>query len=351
MPAKKHKPTSSEISPGMWKLLYAKADAFAQLRMWECVPAQDLIGVLHPLTGEPVLVGVTGQQKEVFSVILYDGNEALRWLLGEDDGTPETSTEDLLGIAGLKVEFAQKRELLPEEKLRIQAIGFVPRSKRWPVFRKQTPGCVPWHIDEEDAFILLSLLPQITALCALLRPAYENGYAQTGNSFPFWPNGKDPDQPLPISEIKQFGVKPPPQPPTHFTVDEVTMANLAALPRQVGLVLEVDAIFSTDAIPEGERPWFPKLAMVVENRTGIVAGFEMSKGPNAHSGILAGQVLVAAMKAMRVRPEAVHVTQSRIATTLTPFAQPLGITVLLQKKLPQLKKALTAMPAGFGFGR
>ncbi len=91
----------------MWRLLYAKADAFAQLRMWECMPAPDLVGVLHPLTGEPVLVGVTGQQKEVFSVTLYYGNQALRWLLAADDGTPETSTEDLLGISGLKVEFAQ----------------------------------------------------------------------------------------------------------------------------------------------------------------------------------------------------------------------------------------------------
>ena len=351
MPSKSRKPTSSEISPDMWRFLYQRADAFAQLQMWECMPAPDLVGVLHPLTGEPVLVGITGQQKEVFSATLYHGDEAMRWLLAADDGTPETSTEDLLAVFGLKVEFVQKRELLPEEKRRIKAIGFVPRSKRWPVFRSHTPGCMPWHINEEDASVLLCLLPQITALCALLRPAYENGHAQTENVFPFWPKDKDPDQPLSVSELKSFGVKLPPFSPTHFIIDEVTMANLAALPRRADLVLELDAIFSTDAISEGERPWFPKLAMAVENNTGIVAGFEMSKGPNIHSGILAGQAIIAAMKAMHARPEAIHVTQPRIATALAPFAQALGIAILLQKKLPRLTKALSAMPAGFGFGR
>ena len=66
-----------------------------------------------------------------------------------------------------------------------------------------------------------------------------------------WPAGNDPDQPLPISEIKQHRVKPPPLPPTQLAVDEVTTARLAGPPQQAGLVLEVDTLFSTTAIEDG----------------------------------------------------------------------------------------------------
>ena len=56
--------------------------------------------------------------------------------------------------------------------------------------------------------------------------------------------------------------------------------------------------------------------MAVENNTGIVTGFEMSKGANTHSGLLAGQALLATMQTMRTRPAASDTSDFRKRNTV-----------------------------------
>ena len=345
-----------ELSPETWRALYAAADAFGALKLWECMGDSELLGVDDPRTGEPALGAVMGGLGEVFGIALHHGPAALRWVLElATCDEPELDLDAFLTIAVVKVEFVQKRELPPEDKRRVKALGFSPggRGAMWPTFQSHRPGHVPWHIDEEDARLLLHALPRLTALGAAVRPLYENDDDFPSDGFAFFPKDRTPG-PLRLDEVEWRHVEMPAEPaPEPFAVDEVTAAILAKLPQHPGTVIELEAFSGVGAIEEGGengRPWAVKAAMAAEAASGVIAGMELASSPRDTLEGIAGRALVAAMKSLEVRPSAVHLKSRRAEESLASLAAQLGIRLVLRGELPAVDEARDAMPAQFGFG-
>ena len=357
MPKKNRQPVIPEIPLETWRALYAAADALGELRLWECMGDSELLGVDDPHAGGPVLGAVMGTLGEVFGLALHHGPAALRWVLElATSDEPEVDIDEFLAIAVVKVEFVPKRELPPEDKRRMKALGFVPRGgarAKWPAFQSHRPGYLPWHIDETDARLLLHALPRLTALGAAVRPLYDSDAAFPSDGFAFFPKDRAPG-PLRLEEVEWRQVGMPPEPPVAaFSVDEVTAAILAKLPRQPSVVLEVEAFCGVSSIAEGGedgRPWLVKAALAAESGSGFIAGMEMGEAPDEALEAIAGRALVAGIKALGVRPGAVHLKSRRAAEALAALATQLGIPLKLRRALPAVDEARAALPPQFGFG-
>ena len=358
MPKAKRQPLIPEIPLETWRALYEAADALGELRLWECMGDSELLGVDDPHTDEPVLGAVMGTLGEVFGLALHHGPAALRWVLElATSDEPDVDMDTFLSIAVVKVEFVPKRELPPEDKQRMKALGFTPRGgarAKWPAFQSHRPGYLPWHIDETDARRLLHTLPRLTALGAAVRPLYESDDAFPTDGFAFFPKGRAPG-PLRLEEVewRQVGM-PPESAPASFAVDEVTAAILAKLPQQPSMVLEVEAFCGGGVVADGGengRPWLVKAALAAEAESGFIAALEMGNAPGDALEAIASRALVGGMKALGVRPGAVHLKSPRAAESLTALAAQLGFTLKLCRALPAVDEARASMPPQFGFGQ
>jgi hypothetical protein len=213
------------------------------------------------------------------------------------------------------------------------------------------PGCVPWHLDEADAELLLHVLPRLTALGACVRPLFEGDEALPADGFAFWPRGRAPGEPLRPEEVEWRTLAVPPwRAPEPFSVDEVTAARLAALPLAPTLALELDAQAGFTPIGEGERPWYMKTGLAAEARTGVIAGVAMGENPTDPLEAIAGRALVQAITALGKRPGKVRVQKERIAQALAPLAGRFGVKIELQRSLPMIDEAMASISAQMGMG-
>lgn len=315
----------------------------------------ELICVEDERTGGPMLGAVMGGAGEVFGLAIYHGEDGCRILLeavlGENEASP---MENFHLTSALKVEFVPKAELSAEEKRRVKQIGFRPAVQSpqwWPTFQSMRPGCVPWHLDEADAEMLLHVLPRLTALGACVRPLFEGDDALPADGFAFWPRGRAPGEPLRPEEVewRELAV-PPSRAPDPVTVDEVTAARLAALPLESALALEVDAQASFTPIGEGERPWYMKTGLAAEARTGVIAGMDMGKNAADTLEAIAGRALVQAINALGKRPGEVRTQKERIAHSLEPLAKQLGAKIEVRRSLPMIDEAMAGVSAQMGMG-
>ncbi len=356
MPSRTTKPTIPHVAPETWAELHRLADELRALELWDCMGDAELLGVDDPRTGEPMLGAVMGGAGQVFGLAIYHGEggrrSVLQAALGDIDEPP---IEDFHRVGVLKVEFVPKAELQPMEKRRVKELGFQPARKRpqwWPTFQSMRPGYVPWHLDQDDADLLLHLLPRFIALGACVKPLFDDSDPLMRDGFAFWPKGRAPGGPLRLDEVDWRRLALPPDPePVPFSVDEFTAARLARLPQEAGLALEVDAFAGFGSIGGGPRPWFTKVGLAADAHSGFIAALVMGESPQEPIEAIAGRALVHAATSLAVRPASVSVRHTSILQAIEPFARQLGIRIGLRRDLPMIEEAREAMPDQFGVAR
>jgi hypothetical protein len=342
-----------EIPLEVWRPLYAWADELRGLALWEEMGDAELLGVDHPQTGEPMLGAVMGSLGEVFGLALHYEPEGIRFAvetaLGRSD---EPDMEEFRQTSVLKVEFVGKVELAPEEKQRVKDLNFQPAPVRpimWPIFESLRSGYIPWHLDLAEAELLLYALPRLTGLGGCVRQLYESDNLPPDDGFAFWPRGRALAEPLQTEEIdwRRLRVTPRRAPET-FAVENATEEALRRLPQVESWLLEVDASSGFGVIDEGPRPWFMKMGVAAEARTGLVLGAEIGRGPEEAIETLAGRTLVQALQRGMARPAAVHVQQVRIEKALEGISARLGIQLELRRELPSVARFHAATLKRFG---
>jgi hypothetical protein len=356
MPKKSAKLTAEKIPDDTWRALYEAADALGELQLWQLMGDAELLGVDDPHTGEPVLGAVMGRLGEVFGIAIHHGPAGLRWILElATSDEPELDMDAFLAVAVLKVEFVKKAELPAEDKRRVKALGFTPRGgmrARWPLFESKRPDHMPGPIHAEDARLLLHALPRLTALGAAVMPILEKDDPVPADGFAFWPAGKTPDEPLRTEDIEWRHVTMPSEPaPAIFSADEKAIAQLAALPKHPGLVIELDAFAGTATIAADTGLQTMKAALAAESRSGSIVGLELGVTPADTLENIAGRALMAGIKALGICPGTVQVTKRNLLSALAPFAAKLGIRIVHCHELPAIEEARAAMPPHFRLSR
>ncbi|HWA27901.1 MAG TPA: hypothetical protein VG734_19755 [Lacunisphaera sp.] len=345
------KPKLPVVALPVWRELLNAATAFRQAKPWEFLNDSDVFALVDE-DGRPWFPSVLGAAGQVFGLALYRGEAGLRFLK-ETSLTLEESPHDALYLQdALLMDWGPKQALSPEELSLLSALGHRPKPRErnaWPCYRSHSPGWVPWHLDESEAKSLAAGL-QATLACAQLARRQPDFFAPCiGN-----------EHLLPTVEIaatrsgrlvsdkiewRQWLVPPlPVPPPVAFPESWAKLARRSGSP---SLVLEFDIFHALMPTLDADRPFFPRLAMLVDGRTGYIYGMDLAT-PNQSWAEMVTTSWHKVLSALRVRPKAIAIRRAEWRDALLPLAEGLGIELILVAELPAIDEARDAMVSQLG---
>jgi hypothetical protein len=332
-------PQTPVVPLDLWRELYTAAARFHALAPWRWMDDVHILGIENEQGVR--LLSFLGAMEEVFGLASYRGTAGANALLGLLSGEMEPeSPEAGFGQDSLLMDFVPRKDLRKEDLAIIRELEFKPipgKPMRFPEFYSHKPGYVPWFIDEIEARTELDDLGKALRFAELLRNAPEAFEGRRKNEFPFFP--AEVREPLTLEQFTWHVVSapPPPEDPP-VGLDGMDVAALSRLPQAEGAVWEVIVFYSMMPIGEGPRPYWPKLALVVDGKTGMILECKLS-GPASTMAYTAALGLQEAMRKCASRPATVKVGSAPLVRALTPLARELSMGVQVAEELPMAEEA------------
>jgi hypothetical protein len=269
------------VKQEVWRQLYAAAFEYRSMEMWKTFSESDHFGFVHPDTGECYIGSILGELGKVFSLILYHGEEGLRFCRS----AMELSDEEILhylafNMRCLMCDFVNKTKLHKEDKQVLESLQItVPRKRHmYPQFRAHRPVFVPWFIDTGEAEALRMGMVTAAKFCADYGTDEGIGrYRDLPSShLPIYRlTGDDSESPASwTAEIEALPTPSETESPDALTaipLDQVRRAHLKIAPLgQQDAVLQFDAFYLPNPVNEGfDRPRFVRVLLGVDAASGL----------------------------------------------------------------------------------
>lgn len=340
--------------------LYDLADELYRLAPWTWMGETQLVGLIHPETGELARVSIMGASGNHLTLALYLGDESLhRFNLIQDAAGEgiQLAQEDVVALIlearQLQTSFATRDELLPQELGEIKALGRKYRGENWPCFRTFRPGWAPSPVDGDgDVAWLEAAMEQILAVAPALRGDRFGDYrAREGGGIEHIARERGPDGAWRTTWVpcdSALYEMPRPEPGEFF------VAKVAALPASNS---KVECQFQLVPSPIGERgkpATFPYVVASAESKSGFVLGAELlSVEAQSHENLIASvpDHFLQQWASLGQRPAAICVATETTRALLEKTAAALRIPIQRKDHLPALSQFLAPMVRStFGYG-
>jgi len=270
----KTKPTRKE-----WSSLYQAAVDFKRSACWEWMYDSDIFGVIDPETGETAYCCIMGNAGEHFAVAGYLGTEGLNGILGMLSGEIDTESSDSMFIQKcLMCSFEDRAFLTAEDLKTIKELGLKFRGRsEWPLFRHHEPGFAPWFLNAAQCCFLTHILRQ--ALEVALRCRNSKEILDHKTPFTFLIRVCQKSEAGEVEWIDQHITAELYEPEfVSFNIqDEIQLKKLKSFKPKQNLILEADTFYVPTPVRENERPYFPKVGVLLDHHSGLVVSFEMMK--------------------------------------------------------------------------
>ncbi|MGG1551885.1 DUF7309 domain-containing protein [Paenibacillus ferrarius] len=324
-----------------WEDLYEAAAAFKKAECWKYFSNSHIFGVENPRTGEIGYCCILGNGGEMYGLAVYLGPEGLETIISML--TDEKDEDPMFSQHCLMLSFDSRAELYPAELRQIKELGLKFRGAHaWPTFRLYEPGYVPWPIwREEDALFLTVALGQAAEVVeahrhdpdAILQGDLGTFLTRTSNrdvKHPIWSEvWLEPKLPLEDSDKEQ---RP---------LDEIRLTNAKKSLKGIVGEWEIDCFFAPMPIGEGDRPFYPKMCLIVDRQTGQIIQYGLSEKAAA-SAMLVEKFLETVEK-FQVVPKAVLVSRDGVVNDLEPLLAKLDIEAYWTEVLPAVEEAKEGM--------
>ncbi|SFB09548.1 hypothetical protein SAMN05216312_103476 [Cohnella sp. OV330] len=332
-----------------WKGLYEAAERYKEAAIWRWLSNGHLFGVRDPASGEIGYCCVFGNGGEMFGLAVYLGTEGLRTIVDMLTGEPEE--DPMFSQRCLLFSLDDRAELDPAEYKRIKQLGLGYRGKKsWPTFRLHEPGYLPWpELSAAQAVYLAQALDQAVLVGQKFqfnpdelidgdkdvyfireaRPSAEGGHSWHDA----WLAPEDP----PVTEESAAGAMP---------LDELRIAKALKGVRSRAGIWESDSFYVAMPLQEGERPFYPKMTLLVDQATGQILKFALSK--EDETAAAAAEDLLTLVEEQRTLPQELWVGSEAAGEALLPLAEALKLELLWSPELPALSEARAAMEQRFG---
>jgi hypothetical protein len=317
-----------------WKELYRRATMFKELAPWLWMDDGDLFGVEDPESGEIGYCCVIGTLGEVLGLIVYRGDEGFSVYEGLLSGTIDPDDDDLHALQNCISVTFEDREMLDKKDLGIiKTLGLKFRGRQeWPMFRSHVPGFVPWPLTGKEARFMSLALRQAMGMAERLREDPDLLYAEEEDRYMvlYAENGGE------RWREEWITTSPYRKEKAAITLDDLRLARIKAASRKVDDSWEVDFFFASFVVAEGERPFFPYVALYAAHKEGLVINFSMA--PRAVSDREFQSSFLALLEKTKVLPKAIIVRKDTVMEFFQPFAERLGFTVKKAKNLTSLDR-------------
>ena len=319
-----------------WRALHAAAAKVKELAPWRWMMEDDLFGVDDPETGERAYVSVMGNLGEHTAVALYLGDETVDefWALQSLD-EEEMAMQLVLLMRQVQLSWEDREMLEEEDRAQLKALGLKFRGRgAWPRFRVTVPGYLPWYIDGASARLLTHALEQLLVIAERLRedrdtlmppPEFDD---EDRGVYLYRTRGEDG---VWRDEWRPFDSGEPEE-PAPFVPDRELLAQLAAKRPARGRKLEYGVLMLPMPAGEGpgERPLFPFIALLIDERSRMILSMEMlSPVPSLEAmelGVPA--ILLAQLNAQEFKPKQITMENDLLAARVAPALAEVGIKVV-----------------------
>ncbi|MCG2728025.1 MAG: hypothetical protein L6244_05195 [Candidatus Methanoperedenaceae archaeon] len=268
-----------EKRPSMeeWQKLYNVAIEFEKLKCWNWMYDDNLFGVRNPENGEIGYCCIMGNLGEMFAIAVYLGSEGL-------DGYLKILSGEI-GETGLDAAYCQKclmasfedRDYLQKEDLQlIKKLGLKFRGrKQWPMFRSYRPGYFPWFLTKEEALFLTTAIEQSIDVALRFRENEDLLISHDEDEYLIRVPDKTEDiilwedrwmRPAPMEKNRMFDDR----------VDEIRIQKIKKKATRTDAIWEIEMAFSPTPVREKkERPYFPRMIAVIDQRSMMALDFYM----------------------------------------------------------------------------
>jgi hypothetical protein len=327
-----------------WRSLYKAATELHGLKPWTWMSDTEMFGVKNPDDGQMGYCCVLGELEEVFALVVYLGPEGLAAYLRLQSGEIDLHDPDVAHVQNCLMASFEDRKDLDQEDLRlIKKLGLKFRGRAaWPQFRSYRPGYVPWYLEGWEARFLRVALEQAAHVASrlkekrdLLDSPVENSLltrvqvAQNGNEI--W---EDRWMELPKVEEKER---------RGFPVNELRLAATAKPGKLKKETWEIDFFYFPAAVKEGERPYFPIAALIMDHDSGLALDTWV-EAPWKFFALFSDRLL-AFMDKCATLPGKILIARDDARELLQPITSRLGIKLSLTEMLANVEEFKAAMTA------
>lgn len=331
-----------------WKALYEEAISFKQSKCWEWMTNAHMFGVQNPESGEVGYCSILGNGGEVFGLSVYMGtkglNSIMRMFSGESDEDPRFAQDALL------LSFDNRDELYPRELKQIKELGLKFRGAHaWPTLRVYEPGFVPWPVlTQEQAVFFTWALRQAREIALEFRHDPDALFHEDEETFLVrvpsrteggivWTNQWL--QPEPLEEMPTLQADP---------VDELRLTKAKKSAKGSAGIWEIDCFFAPIPVDEGERPFYPKMFLIVDQSSGQILKHGLSEKTQIANDLVDG--FLALVEQLKFVPGEIWATNEEVYVYLRQVLQAFEPQAYLTDELPALEDAKDSMLHYFGAG-
>jgi hypothetical protein len=347
------RPKIPQVPLPVWRDLLAAALAFKAAKPWQWLDDCDVFALIDD-DGRPWFPSVLGAAGRVFGLVLYRGETGLRFLLETSKHLEDSPQDALYAQDALMMDWGSKNALSPEELKVLAEIGHQPKTRErnaWPCYRSHSPGLFPWHLDEPEARALAAGIRAALA-CAELARADSDFLAPRDLDETLLPTvtmaATREGNLLPVQVEWRTWLLPPPPSPVAVAVPP-DWSELRLRPLKSGLMLEFDIFHTMMPTLDGDRPYFPRVGLVADSKSGFVYAVDMA-GPTRPWADLVISVWHKVLFNLRERPGAIAIRRPEWVHALSPLTENLGIKLLVVDELPFIDEARDAILQKFGGG-
>lgn len=349
----KSKTKQNAPTTGEWKRLYELAAELKKLAPWEWMDETEIFGVENPDTREIGFVSPMGMAGEHLSIGVYLGAGGLYGFWDFQEEGLEAEPFALFEIPQLQVSFENRESLEKQDRDLIKKLGLKFRgSQSYPLFRSIRAGFMPWFITTEEARFLIYAIEQTLEVAPRVRenPDILIDESDTENEVCLVrvadeTNGKinwrDELREIPPPDEQEFIIKVP----------QALFDEIKAFPQAENFVLEIDLFYAPTPIGEkGKRPYIPKMLMLADGRSGMIAGFQMlqPKEDDLENYTEIGRHLFESVHKLNARPQEIRVASDELFDLLKGVNQQFNIKLRQTDDLPAIEAAKEGLFGFFG---
>ena len=328
----KNTPTLDE-----WKRLHDLMAQVKELAPWDWMEESDIFGIQMPDTKDLGFISVMGMLGEHFAMAVYQGAKGLGGFWNIHSQGHHISPEVVLQVPQLQASFEDREMISKEDREVIKKLGRIYRgAKGWPQFRSYRPGCFPWHIEKNEADMLICALEQLLEIAPrfredphLFKPTEaEHDYLVRVKNDEKW---EDSVKHVTFREEKTLDL----------LMDEETLERLRKM-MPGKLMLEIDLHMMDKPVQEKpeERPYFPFMLMLADSDSGMILGVDLL-APLPSLEAMWSEVPAAVVEKLAegFPPREIQVKDDMLYILLQPVAQELSIKLRKQSRLKMIDRA------------
>ena len=336
-----------------WKRLYELAAELKKLAPWEWMDETEIFGVENPDTGQFGFVSAMGMAGEHLSIGVYLGAEGLYGFWDFQEAGFEAEPFALFEIPQLQVSFEDRENLEKQDRDLIKKLDLKFRGKQnYPLFRSIKPGFMPWFITSDEARFLIYAIEQTLEVAPRVRknPNILDDKRDTENEVCLVRAAEKQGKKLVWRDVMRE-IPPPDEKEFLIKIPQTLVDELKSFPQNKNFILEIDLFYAPTPVAErGNRPYIPKMLMLADARSGMIAGFQLiqPKEDEAENYLEISRSVFGSLEKLKARPQEIRVADKMLFDLLKGFTQQLNVKLRQTDDLSVIEAAKKGLFGFFG---